>query len=279
MKTMLRATRRLALATTTSCALAFGAGGCAISTQQEVALGQQYAAQANQQLPIVEDAALQQYISALGNQLASHGRRNLDWHFYIVNTDEVNAFALPGGFVYVNRGVIEKASNLSELAGVLGHEISHVELRHSAKQIERAQTANLGVNLAYILLGRAPSGVEQAAIQVGGTAVFANYSREAETQADENAVPLLVRTGIDPEGLLTFFQKLLDMQKRQPSTVEQWFATHPTAQDRIADVRRLLQKYPQSGQLQTNSQAFARFKSRMERYPAPPPQYRTNNGR
>lgn len=276
MKTMLRGTRRVALAAATSCTLALGAGGCAISTQQEVALGQQYAAQANQQLPIVEDAALQQYFNALGNQIASHGRRNLDWHFYIVNTDEVNAFALPGGFVYVNRGVIEKAANLSELAGVLGHEISHVELRHSAKQLERQHTANLGLNLAYILMGRAPSGVEQAAIQVGGTAVFASYSRQAETEADDNAVPLLVRSGIDPHGLLTFFQKLLDMQQRQPGTVEQWFTTHPTTRARIADVRRLLQKYPQSGQLQTNSQAFERFKSRMQRYPAPPPQYRSN---
>lgn len=268
--------RRATAVALTAGTLGVGAAGCAMSTQQEVQLGQQYAAQVNQQLPIVQDASLNRYISALGTEIASHGRRNLDWHFYIVNTDQVNAFALPGGFVYVNRGLIERTRNMSELAGVLGHEISHVELRHSAKQIERQQTANVGLNLAYILLGRAPSGAEQAAIQVGGTAVFAKYSRDAERQADENAVPLLVRTGIDPHGLVTMFQTLLSEEQRNPSSVEQWFATHPTTQARISDVEQVLRKYPQSSRLQENSSAYSQFKSRLRSYPQPPAQYRSS---
>ncbi len=256
----------LVLATTAG----VGAAGCAISTQQEVQIGQQYAAQVNSQLPMVNDASLLSYVRSLGEQIASHGRRNLDWHFYIVNTDEVNAFALPGGFVYVNRGLIDHASNMSELAGVLAHEISHVELRHSAKQLEREQAANVAVTLPYILMGRTPSTAERAAIQVGGSAVFASYSREAEGEADANAVPLLVKSGIDPHGLVTMFQELLREQQAQPSVVAQWFSTHPTTQQRITDVRQELQRYPSSSRLLTHSSAFQRFKSRLAAYPAPP---------
>src|SRR5215212_10170783 len=121
-------------------------GACAVSTQQEVQMGQSYAHQINAQLPIVADPEINRYINVLGDSLARlSDDRNLDWHFYVVDSKEVNAFAVPGGFVYVNRGLIERADNLSELAGVVGHEIGHVTQRHSIKQMEKAQTANVGV--------------------------------------------------------------------------------------------------------------------------------------
>jgi len=249
---------------------------CAISPRQEVEIGREYAAQINRELPIIQDAAVNRYINVLGQRIAAGGTRGLTYRFYVVNTDAVNAFALPGGFVYVNRGLIERADNLAELAGVLAHEIAHVEERHGAEQIERVQRANLGLSLAYILIGRAPSGLERAAIQVGGAAVFARYSREAEREADEVAIPLLVRAGIDPNGLVTFFMELLAERQRQPSILEQWFSTHPTTEERIAEAREVIRRIPASElrDLTVDTQQFRDFKERVRRQPPPPAQYR-----
>ena len=255
------------------------AGACgSISTQQEQQLGADYAAQINRELPIVNDAQLNGYINELGSRIAAAGGRHLPYRFYIVNAEQVNAFAVPGGYIYVNRGLIQHADNMMELAGVLAHEIGHVEERHSVEQMERLQGANLGLNLAYVLLGRAPSGVEEAAIGVGGNLVFANYSRGAENEADAQAIPLLMSAGINPRGLLTFFHELLEQQSRSPSALEAWFSTHPTTQDRIAETEARLNTIPaaQLNGLQTNTQAFANFKARLARYQAPPPEYRTS---
>src|SRR5437867_13220149 len=110
---------------------------CGVSTQQEVEMGQQYSQQINAQLPIVQDPEINRYVNVLGDSIANLAdSRGLDYHFFIVNAAEINAFAVPGGFVYVNRGLIDKTQNLSQLAGVLGHEIGHVVRRHSVKQME-----------------------------------------------------------------------------------------------------------------------------------------------
>lgn len=265
-------------------ALGFAAGattlaGCApISTQQEQQLGADYASQINAQLPIVNDAQINAYINDLGRQIAAAGHRRIPYRFYIVNAEQVNAFAVPGGYIYVNRGLIEATDNMSELAGVLAHEIGHVEERHSVEQMSRVQSANLGLNLAYILLGRAPSGLEQAAIGVGGNLVLSKYSRSAEDEADAVAIPMLMGAGINPRGLLTFFDELLAQQRRSPSSVETWFSTHPTTQDRIANTKARLDRIPSSqlNRLQTNSSAYNTFKARLARYQRPPAEYRVS---
>lgn len=235
-------------------------------------MGQEYASQLDAELPLISDAASVRYINSLGNQIARHGQRGLSYTFRLVNSEVVNAFAVPGGFVYINRGLVERADNMSELAGVLAHEIAHVEERHSAQQIERVQGANLGLTLAYVLLGRQPSSVEQAAVNVGGGLVFANYSRDAEEEADAVAVPLLVAAGINPSGLVTFFQKLLDDQKRSPSALQQWFSTHPTTADRIADTRGRIASLSraQLRNLATESTQFDSFQARLRAMPAAP---------
>ncbi len=270
-----RLRRPLAMALVAGTATVAGACG-SISTQQEQQLGADYAAQINRELPIVQDAQLNSYINNLGRQIAAAGDRHLPYQFFIVNAEAVNAFAVPGGYIYVNRGLVERADNMSELAGVLAHEIGHVEERHSIEQMERVQSANLGLNLAYILLGRAPSGVEQAAIGVGGNLVFARYSRGAEDEADAVAIPLLMNAGINPRGLLTFFDELIAEQQRSPSALEAWFSTHPTTQERIAATQARVNQIPASqlNRLQTNSQAFETFQARMRRYQAPPAEYR-----
>src|SRR5688500_4870239 len=133
--------------------LVFSATACGVSTQEEVQLGAEYSAQINQQLPIVQDMEINRYVNVLGDSIARLAdSRGLDYHFYIVNAAEVNAFAVPGGFIYVNRGLIDRTQNLSQLAGVLGHEIGHVVRRHSVQQMQKAQGANIGVILGCTLI-------------------------------------------------------------------------------------------------------------------------------
>lgn len=255
---------------------ALTAGGCAntVSTQQEVQLGAQHARQINQQLPIVRDAAVHRYINELGNTIAQRvDSRGINYTFYVVNSDVVNAFALPGGHIYINRGLIARTANLSELAGVLGHEIAHVVERHGLEQMAKAQQANLGLSVLYgVLLGRQPSTVEQVAIQGGGTAVFAGYTRDAEREADRDAVAFLVNSGIDPRGIPTFFEKLIAEQKRNPSRVEQWFSTHPTTVERIQTTQALVAQIPQDRLrgLVSDTPNYREFKQRVNRLPAAP---------
>jgi len=249
--------------------------GCGVSTQQEVQMGQDAAQQVNAQLPMVQDAYIQNYVNALGQRIASRtSRADLNWQFQVVNSDVVNAFALPGGFVYVNRGVLERASNMSEIAGVLGHEIEHVVKRHSVKQMEQAQGANVGVGILCALTGVCQSGVAQAAINIGGTAVFAKFSRQDEIQADEGGFNNVIRAGINPRGMLTLFQKLLaeEQQSGGGGNVSAWFSDHPGTSDRIADIQRMLSQTPAStlNGLATNDSGFSTMKSRLAQLgPAP----------
>ena len=248
--------------------------GCGVSTQQEVQMGQQEAQQVNAQLPMVQDAVINSYVNSLGNRIAKlTSRSDLNWQYQVVNSDVVNAFALPGGFVYVNRGVLERASNMSELAGVLGHETEHIVRRHSVKQMEQAQGADVGVGILCALTGVCQSGLAQAAIQVGGTAVFAKFSRTDEVQADEGGFNNVMRAGISPRGMYTFFQKLLaEEQQSGGGNAAAWFADHPGTQDRIADIQRMLNQVPASqlNALQTNDAGFATMKARLARLgPAP----------
>jgi len=262
------------LKTTLTIAAAGLLAGCGVSTQQEVQIGQEQAQQVNAQLPLVHDALIQNYVNSLGQRIASRtSRSDLNWQFQVVNSDVVNAFALPGGFIYINRGVLERASNMSEVAGVLGHEIEHVVRRHSVKQMEQAQGANVGVGILCALTGACQSGVAQAAINIGGAAVFAKFSRTDEVQADEGGFNNLIRAGINPRGMYTFFQKLLAEEQRSGGgSAAAWFSDHPGTSDRLADIQQMLNQIPAStlNGLQTNDSGFATMKGRLGQLgPAP----------
>ena len=248
---------------------------CAVSQQQEVALGQQAADQVKTQMPMVNDGVVTAYVSALGNSIARKtSRSDLSWQFSVVNTDVVNAFALPGGFIYVNRGILSRAENESELAAVMAHEIEHVVRRHSVKQMEQAQGANIGVSLACVLTNVCNNQAAQAAIQVGGTAVFAKFSRTDEKQADDGGFQNMLRVGINPRGMLTFFQKLLAEEQQSGGTgaTASWFADHPGTQDRIDDVRQLLANTPPAtlNALRSDSPDYQNMKRRLAQLPAAP---------
>jgi predicted Zn-dependent protease len=255
-------------------ALAVTMTACGVSTQQEVELGQQYVAQINQQLPIVQDPELNRYVNVLGDSIAKLTSRQdiTDWKFYIVDSPEVNAFAVPGGFIYVNRGLIERTQRMDQLAGVLGHEIGHVVRRHSIKQMQQQQGASFGVQLACVLTRVCASDAANAAIQVGGTALFARFSRKDEAEADEEGVRNVVRAGINPNGIPEMFQILIDERTTNPSGVEGWFATHPLEEDRIADTQRMIAQYDPAiiRSLATDSRNFQTFRARVRALPPSP---------
>lgn len=246
------------------------AAGCAISTSQEIEMGTQYAQQINAQLPIVSDPEANRYINVLGDSIAKLADpRHLDWQFYIVDSREVNAFAVPGGFIYVNRGLIERADKMDQLAGAIGHEIGHVVRRHSVKQMEKQQRAGMGVTLACVLTRVCTSQAAQAAINVGAGAVFAKFSRDDENEADVEGVRNIVRAGIDPHGMVELFQKLIDERKQRPAGVDAWFLTHPLEEDRIASVSAQIAKVdPVILQgLTQDSRAFQAFRQRLASLP------------
>ena len=240
----------------------------AISTEQELQIGAQYAAELNRQLPLVQDQAVVNYINQLGNSIAQRADpRGINYRFYVVNAPEVNAFAVPGGHIYVNRGLIERSETMSELAGVLGHEIGHVVERHGLEQMARMQNTELGVNLAYILLGRQPGALEQVAVQGGASAFFATHSRAAENEADAVAVDYMVSAGIDPNGIVTMFGRLIEEQQRSPSAVEQWFSTHPLTQDRIGNVQALIARRGVPAGLTRDTREYQDFRARVRQLP------------
>jgi len=255
-------------------ALAISMTACGVSTQQEVEMGQQYAVQINQQLPIVQDPELNRYINVLGDSIARlTSRQDLpEWRFYIVDSKEVNAFAVPGGFIYVNRGLIERTQRMDQLAGVLGHEIGHVVRRHSIKQMQQQQGANIGVTLACVLTSVCNNQAGQAAIQVGGTALFAKFSRGDENEADEEGIKNVIRAGISPNGIPEMFQILINERNSNPSSVQSWFATHPLEEDRIAATRQMIAKYDPAilRSLATDSRNYQAFKSRLRSLPPSP---------
>lgn len=254
----------------TAAATIFLAGGCSVSQQQEVQLGADYSTQIEKELPIVRDGQVNSYMASLGNSLArAADTRGLTWNFRVVDSKEVNAFAIPGGWVYVNRGLIERSQNMSQLAGVLGHEIAHVTLRHSVQQMQQMQGAGAGVTLLCTLTKVCQSGAGQTAINVGGSAIFAKFSRQDESEADAEGVKTTVRAGINPNGIPDMFRLLLSERQRNPNALEAFFATHPLEQDRIASTEALIATYPASQLrgLRTDATAFQSFKRRLQSLP------------
>jgi predicted Zn-dependent protease len=211
------------------------------SLREEAELGAAYAAEVQREVRLIRDPAAVAELNRLGKQLAERAdSTSREYTFYLVDSPEVNAFAVPGGHIFVNRGLIESADQASEFAGVLGHEIAHVTERHGIEQMEKRRGAGAVITLIYVVLGRDPGIVEQVAIQAGGAAVFARYGRAAEREADQRAVQTLPAAGYDPEGVATFFEALLEQQAREPGLLDTWFASHPTSQERVQNARTMI---------------------------------------
>ena len=245
---------------------------CDVPQEQEAAMGAEAAEQIGSQLPLVRDPYINAYINELGDTIAKRtSRADLDWQFAVVNSHQINAFALPGGFIYVNRGLIEATSTVDELAGVLGHEIGHVVQRHSVEQMQNRQKVGAVAQLTCILTNICESGLGQAAIQIGGTAIISRYSRGDEFEADSEAVANVLRVGIDPAGIPSLFEVLMSTRERTPGVVEGWFSTHPLEESRIDNARRLIEQAGAAGAggLLQQLPSYVEFKRRVSMLPEP----------
>ena len=242
--------------------LAAGTASCAVSTQQAAQMGAQESARLNNELPIVRNASADQYVEQLGQRIVRQTPyANQDFEFNLYRSNEVNAFALPGGYIYVSTGLVNAADNVSELAGVLAHEIAHVTLGHSAEQMTRVQKANLGAGLLCVFTTACQSGAGQAVLNVGGSAYLAKFSRSAEREADLTAIQYVVASGIHPNGLVTMFEELARMRQSNPGLLDAWFSSHPDAADRAQYVRARISQYPATSlnRLATNDNSYGQF--------------------
>ena len=216
-------------------ALMLTASACDVSISEEDELGDEYARSIASEVEILEDSAATAWLTNLGVRLTSGAdRENRDWHFYLVDDSTVNAFAVPGGHIFVHRGLIEHAGSYSELAGVIGHEIAHVTLRHSVDQMRSRTRTGILVTVFCAVTSICSSSAARVAIDVGGQVLFAKYSRDDESQADSAAVGYLVAAGIDPRGIPRMFERLGAMRQADPTALDAWFGSHPLEESRTA---------------------------------------------
>lgn len=210
------------------------------SRNQEIDMGRSYSSQLNGKLDLVDDPQITQYVERVGRRLVEASmRRDLEYRFFVVNTKEINAFALPGGFIYVNRGLIERADNESELAGVIGHEIGHVVGKHSLKQLsKKLLLAGITVGAGLAVSAKSKKWGEVVAI-AGGVGVFfasLKYSRDDEREADWLALTELDKAGYSPWGMVSFFEKLESDSKGRG--LPAFLSTHPLPRERKANMRQ-----------------------------------------
>ena len=209
-----------------------------MSEAQEIDLGRQMDAEVRREMGVYNDPELQRYVESIGLRLAKQSDRpNLPWHFAVVDSPAVNAFALPGGYIYLTRGIMPFLDNEAQLAGVLGHEIGHVTARHAAQQYTKATSAGLGLTLLSIFVPEARpfGGLAENALGL----LFLKHGRDAERQADSLGAQYSARTGWDPSGVAGMLNTLarLDEAAGSRKGVPNWLSTHPAPADRVREVQ------------------------------------------
>ncbi|MGH9459341.1 MAG: M48 family metallopeptidase [Thermoanaerobaculia bacterium] len=256
----------LALVLLAGCGSGGGGDFNLVSLEEEWQLGQQLAADIARQMPLVTDPAANAYITRLGERLVSQTpMARLPWGFHIVDSPEINAFNIPGGHVYVTTGLIGAADNVAELAGVMSHEIAHGVERHATENMTKAYGLNI---LASVLLGQDPAVYQQILAQIVGGGALASFGRDAEREADILGTRFMTSAGFNPQGMVTMFQELLSRRQQQPGAVQKFFSTHPLTENRIDLVRSEIASIRPSGNLVTNTEEYAAFRSRYGRTPS-----------
>jgi predicted Zn-dependent protease len=217
-----------------------------ISVADEIAIGKQAQVQVRRKTPRVKDAAVHAYVDRVGRQLAAHASNrsaHYPYSFTVADNREVNAFALPGGPVWVNRGAIQAAGTESQLAAVLAHEIAHISQRHAAQQLSNELVTNLGLNLLGALLGNAGgAGAANIAARYVAGGAFLKFSRDDEQEADRVGVGIMTRAGWDARGMIELMNAIREQQKRDPGSVETFFSNHPSPRDRVEQLARVVPK-------------------------------------
>ena len=242
--------------------------------EEEMSMGRTAAEDAEKARPILNDAELTAYLNEVGQKVAQASQRpQLQYHFKIVNSPSINAFSLPGGYVYVNRGLLELIESEAELAGVLGHEIGHVVAFHSMNDVARRWWADRAINEVK-KAGLTPDQKIQGMLdEYGGTfLLFVNkkFSREEEDEADQLGLYNTARAGYDPNGLVIFLNRLVQVGAGQ-DLYAMLLRNHPLPEDRVGLLKEELKQVPIPGNARKNTVAFRAVKNRLRTLPPPPP--------
>ena len=240
-------------------------GRMASGTESEVKLGRQLAAQVEREAKFVDDPIITEYVNRVGQNIVLHSDAKIPFTIKVIDSDEVNAFALPGGFFFVNKGLVLAADNEAELAGVMAHEIAHVAARHGMENERKMQILDYGL-LAGILLGGGIIGnvLYNAGGLIEGLS-FLKFTRGAEEEADKLGVQYMWAAGYDPNAMATMFEKLEAKNKKKPGTIAKLFATHPAPPDRRASAIALAARFPEKDEYVISTSEFQRVKNRLLR--------------
>ena len=233
------------------------------SLESEIRMGKQYAMQVENSVKLVQDPVVTEYVNRIGQNLVRNSDAQVPFTIKVIDSDEVNAFALPGGFFYVNSGLLLAADEEAELAGVMAHEIAHVAARHGTRQMTRAQWANIGT-IPLIFVG---GGIGYAVYEAAGLGLpltFMKFQRNFEAEADYLGLQYMYRTGYDPQAFISFFEKIQAKEKKKPGTLAKAFASHPQTPDRIEKSQQEIQTIlPAKTQYIVSTSEFDDVKSRL----------------
>jgi beta-barrel assembly-enhancing protease len=235
---------------------------CGMSAADERKLGAEAAAEIERRVQVVRDPEGERALATIGNALVEAGGEvAYPYTFRIVRDSSVNAFALPGGFVYVQTGLLRNARDVSELAGVLGHEVAHARLSHGAEQVRKQQGLSAAITVVCLFTGLCDSGLSQVAINLGANVLTAKFSRTDELEADSAGIVYTTSAGVDPRGMIRFFDRLREQSANVPAYFE-WISTHPMEGTRITNAERLIGPGAPRGAPAELEAAFALLRAR-----------------
>ena len=240
-------------------------GKLASGTESEVKMGRMLAAQVDKEAKFVDDPIITEYVNRVGQNIVLHSDAKVPFTIKVIDADEVNAFALPGGFFYVNKGLLLAADNEAELAGVMAHEIAHVAARHAMENEKKMQLMDYGMLAGILLGGPIISNVLYNGAGFFEGMAFLKFSRGAEEEADKLGVQYMWAAGYDPSAMATMFEKLEAKNKKKPGTIAKLFADHPAPADRRASAIALAARFPEKEEYVISSSEFQRVKNRLLR--------------
>lgn len=235
------------------------------STEKEVKLGRELAAEVDRQAKFVDDPVITEYVNRVGQNIVLHSDTKIPFTIKVIDSDEVNAFALPGGFFYVNKGLLLVADNEAEVAGVMAHEIGHVAARHALENQTKASLMEYLAMGTSIFLGGIPGMIFQNTAGLGMLGIFMKFSRSAEEEADKLGVQYMYAAGYDPSAMATMFEKLESKNKKKPGLISRAFASHPAPPDRRASALALAARFPEHDEYVISTSEFQKVKARLLR--------------
>src|SRR6266481_7294803 len=235
------------------------------STEKEVRLGRELAGEVDRQAKFIDDPLITEYVNRVGQNIVLHSDAKVHFTIKVIDSDEVNAFALPGGFFYVNKGLILVADNEAELAGVMAHETGHVAARHAMENQTKATLLEYLALGGSIFLGGIPGMIYQNTSGLGLLGIFMKFSRSAEEEADKLGVQYMWAAGYDPTAMATMFEKLEAKNKKKPGLISRAFASHPAPPERRASALALAARFPEHDEYVISTSDFQRVKAKLLR--------------